>query len=486
MEPPGGGMGARPPDCPGCLPVAPRLWGGGGCRCCCPRRLLFLLALILLFLAHPGSCTWNHAGLPYAARRNWCSYTVARTVSCHIQNGTYLQRVFQSCRWPLGCTGGSYRTIVRPTYKQAYKTVTALEWKCCPGHTGSNCETETVSYQDALDTTHGGSSLRRPSPRPATYSGCLNCSKLSELMERLSLLEAKVATLSAAESMASLVPGGGRTASKEHVAPESLALWGSVAAQGSPGDESLKGRLAWQGPPGPKGDAGIRGPSGIPGVRGPAGPQGPPGPPGAPGRDGPRGLPGEKGLPGLPGPPGPPAPVGPKISLLPDQRDPLLSNTFLETGITGPAGPPGLPGPMGPPGPAGKPGPPGHDGKPGLPGPEGAAGAPGEKGERGPQGYTGRRGLDGERGEPGPKGERGEKGSWGEGLHQLREALKILAERVLILETMIGLHEPELGSGLGPVSTGVPSYDRGKRDDSLAAYRMISRHLSQMSEDKRK
>lgn len=28
----------------------------------------------------------------------------------------------------------------------------------------------------------------------------------------------------------------------------------------------------------------------------------------------------------------------------------------------------------------------------------------------------------------------------GEGLHQLREALKILAERVLILETMIGLY----------------------------------------------
>ncbi|KAJ7309554.1 hypothetical protein JRQ81_007603 [Phrynocephalus forsythii] len=40
--------------------------------------------------------------------------------------------------------------------------------------------------------------------------------------------------------MASLVPGGGRTASKGHVAPESLALWGSTAAQGSPGDETLK------------------------------------------------------------------------------------------------------------------------------------------------------------------------------------------------------------------------------------------------------
>lgn len=37
---------------------------------------------------------------------NWCSYTVTRTVSCHVQNGTFLQRVFQGCRWPLACSGG--------------------------------------------------------------------------------------------------------------------------------------------------------------------------------------------------------------------------------------------------------------------------------------------------------------------------------------------------------------------------------------------
>ena len=30
--------------------------------------------------------------------------------------------------------------------------------------------------------------------------------------------------------------------------------------------------------------------------------------------------------------------------------------------------------------------------------------------------------------------------SQGDGIHQIREALKILAERVLILETMIGIH----------------------------------------------
>lgn len=34
----------------------------------------------------------------------------------------------------------SYRTVVRPTYKVMYKTVTAREWRCCPGHSGMSCE----------------------------------------------------------------------------------------------------------------------------------------------------------------------------------------------------------------------------------------------------------------------------------------------------------------------------------------------------------
>ncbi|KAJ6659144.1 hypothetical protein lerEdw1_019447 [Lerista edwardsae] len=156
----------------------------------------------------PGELLPPHARTPLAGTHlNWCSYTVTRMVSCHIQNGTYLQRVFQSCRWPMGCTGGSYRTIVRPTYKQAYKTVTALEWKCCPGHTGANCE-----------------------------AGCLNCSKLSELLERLNFLEAKVVTL----SVASPVPNQ-QLPLKGDASADSSTLWGSLAAQGSPGDEATKG-----------------------------------------------------------------------------------------------------------------------------------------------------------------------------------------------------------------------------------------------------
>ncbi|KAK2523049.1 hypothetical protein Q9233_010408 [Columba guinea] len=129
-----------------------------------------------------------------------------------------------------------------------------------------------------------------------------------------------------------------------------------------------------------------------------------------------------------------------------EEGDPLLSNTFPEAtgGIVGPTGPPGPVGPMGPPGPPGPigpPGPPGPDGRAGTPG---AAGPPGEKGDR------------------------------GEGLHQLREALKILAERVLILETMIGLYEPEPGSGSAPPGTVTPGPPRGKRGSGDLPYRIVA------------
>ncbi|XP_056677524.1 EMI domain-containing protein 1 isoform X2 [Monodelphis domestica] len=258
-----------------------------------------------------------------------------------------------------------------------------------------------------------GPSLRRMALQPVASSGCLNCSKVAELTERLKTLEAKVSMLVVTEQSASLPLGAPPEAKGSRGDP--ALLWGLPAAQGSPGDEGARGRGGVPGPPGPsgpKGDTGSRGPSGVPGLKGPAGPPGPQGPPGSPGQDG------AKGERGPPGPPGLPAPAGPSTAQISEQGDPLLSNTFIETGglsIQGPVGPPGPMGPMGPPGPpgpAGIPGTPGHKGSPGPSGAEGRNGLPGEKGERGDQGDPGPRGLAGERGEPGPKGDPGEKGHW--------------------------------------------------------------------------
>uniref|UniRef100_A0A8B9N5T6 EMI domain-containing protein n=1 Tax=Accipiter nisus TaxID=211598 RepID=A0A8B9N5T6_9AVES len=95
-------------------------------------------------LMYVGSaCCLTGANSVLSLCRHWCHYTVTRTVSCQVQNGseTVIQRVYQSCRWPGPCANlVSYRTLIRPTYKMSYRTVTTLEWRCCPGFTGSNCE----------------------------------------------------------------------------------------------------------------------------------------------------------------------------------------------------------------------------------------------------------------------------------------------------------------------------------------------------------
>ncbi|KAF3850822.1 hypothetical protein F7725_012594 [Dissostichus mawsoni] len=498
----------------------------------CSKSLLWTL-LVLALSSVSVHATWK-TGLykTYSAssvyqKRNWCPHTVTKTVTCQGQNGTVLQRVYQTCRWPQGCTGGSYRTVVRPSYKVVYRTVTSLEWKCCPGFSGAACVEDAGSQLVAQEAVRKPSTLRRPPARTGEpISSCLNCSRITALTDRLSSLEAKVQLLTVPASVSQRPPQV-----KGGTAPEASLLIGAVQAQGAPGEQGptgpqgekgrdgLSGREGKQGsrglpgPSGPRGEAGTRGPSGAPGFKGSSGPAGP---------RGPSGPSGERGLSGPPGPPGPPAPASAHIPE-PDQsrrKDPFYSNTFHDSRglpVPGPQGPPGPVGPPGPRGPVGPPGPSGQNihhcvfnllpdsiqGKNGASGALGPVGPKGERGERGPLGYQGERGFRGESvSHLHPAAAMimarvnehmgGETSTHGDGIHQIREALKILAERDISLQMFHDLQadlellarrvtlleaiiwpEPDLGSGDGPFDTASPSFYRDKRAGALP-YRLAS------------
>ncbi|XP_044531570.1 collagen alpha-1(XXVI) chain [Gracilinanus agilis] len=364
-------------------------------------------------------------GSGYANRRNWCHHTVTKMVSCQIQNGseTVFQRVYQSCRWPGPCTNlVSYHTLLTGTFQVSHKSVTEMENSCCPGWKGGECKEE-----------------------------CMNCTRLNDMNEKLSALEVKILLLEAAGSVATSENDITKTTPtwNKDFLPDAIPLSNPGTIKRNPlGPRGFPGQT---GPPGPVGPSGLPGPPGSKGEKGQMGEMGPRGPPGLLGPQGPRGLPGETGLPGPPGPPGPPGSPG----LLPPFQQGVLyslqpagqkengesqaSSTVIDTimaGIPGPQGPPGPPGPPGPSGPNGPPGP---------------MGAPGSQGE------------------PGSKGI--EKGKESEGVQQLREALKILAERVLILEHMIGIHDPlsstEPGSGQDGSLGGALQSNKMKRGGSL-------------------
>ncbi|XP_051912454.1 EMILIN-3 isoform X2 [Hippocampus zosterae] len=64
---------------------------------------------------------------------------------------TYVKAEYTTkCIWGQKCPVIVYRSFHKPTYKVGYKTVTELEWRCCPGYSGDNCYDGPTSLPDMV------------------------------------------------------------------------------------------------------------------------------------------------------------------------------------------------------------------------------------------------------------------------------------------------------------------------------------------------
>ncbi|XP_028849201.1 EMILIN-3 [Denticeps clupeoides] len=94
-----------------------------------------------LYKSGPSS-HYNH-GKPTSRYKNYCSYVVEKMVSFTMQDGVapHVKAEYNRCPWHMKCPPLKYHLYYKPTYKVAHKTMTELEWRCCPGYSGMKCDT---------------------------------------------------------------------------------------------------------------------------------------------------------------------------------------------------------------------------------------------------------------------------------------------------------------------------------------------------------
>ncbi|NWW33208.1 MMRN2 protein, partial [Panurus biarmicus] len=89
------------------------------------------------------------AASPQPRNGNWCSFTQSRLVT-YIEacmKEKYIVNSQQPC--PNGapdCQKIMYRTALKPVYQVKQKVLKSLQWKCCPGFIGKDCEQRDPNY----------------------------------------------------------------------------------------------------------------------------------------------------------------------------------------------------------------------------------------------------------------------------------------------------------------------------------------------------
>uniref|UniRef100_A0A3Q0RH89 Elastin microfibril interfacer 1 n=1 Tax=Amphilophus citrinellus TaxID=61819 RepID=A0A3Q0RH89_AMPCI len=128
--------------------------------------------------------TCNNGCYICVSNRNWCAFVVTKTVSCVVEDGveTYVKPDYHPCSWGSGqCSRVVvYRTYMRPRYKVAYKMVTEMEWKCCHGYSGEDCNTGPAGG--------AGTQISTTRPQPGQGGGTTDNEKVRQLEEKIQSL----------------------------------------------------------------------------------------------------------------------------------------------------------------------------------------------------------------------------------------------------------------------------------------------------------
>lgn len=98
---------------------------------------------------------------------NWCAFVHKRAVTVAVACGTEKYTIKSQSPCPNGtpdCQLIMYKLSTRPVYRQKQRIYTALLWRCCPGHSGANCDETVTDVHISQPETEDPSLAGRPHP----------------------------------------------------------------------------------------------------------------------------------------------------------------------------------------------------------------------------------------------------------------------------------------------------------------------------------
>ncbi|NXW99671.1 MMRN1 protein, partial [Larus smithsonianus] len=143
---------------------------------------------------------------------NWCAYVHTRLLPTVVVDNleTFSSGRAKPCAWHIGSCAQRSQTTTHQAYRTKHKIVTSLEWKCCPGYSGQNCQPKAQEQQSLIHSNQAESSRtvgeRTPGapqdPSEPALTQKMN-EKISSQEMKLTFLQKKVDSIAAAMNDAS-------------------------------------------------------------------------------------------------------------------------------------------------------------------------------------------------------------------------------------------------------------------------------------------
>ncbi|XP_027747975.1 multimerin-1 [Empidonax traillii] len=139
--------------------------------------------------------------------KNWCAYVHTRLLPTVVVDNleSFSSGRAKPCTWPIASCAQRSQTTTHQAYRIKHKIVTSLEWKCCPGYSGQNCQSKAQEQQSVIHSNQAESSrtvIERTPGAPQDPSGPALTQKMNEKISsqemKLTFLQKKVDSIAAA------------------------------------------------------------------------------------------------------------------------------------------------------------------------------------------------------------------------------------------------------------------------------------------------